>query len=98
MEELVRHTWMLFMDVLENWPALVIVSGILSWVFRRFSKKQEEQLKLIRIEIKRVELMQAIDHDYGLRIASGILDEYVAMGGNHYAHEIYERYKKEKEK
>ncbi|KZK36721.1 Phage protein [Lactococcus cremoris] len=42
--------------------------------------------------------MQAINHDYGLQIASGIFDEYVAMGGNHYAHEIYERYKKEKEK
>lgn len=97
MDALVHEGWLFFKLVIDNWPALLIVSGILSWVFRGFSKKQEEQLKIIRIEIKRVELMQAIDHDYGLRIASSILDEYVAMGGNHYAHEIYERYKKEKE-
>ena len=32
-----------------------------------------------------------------MTIFSGIFDEYTALGGNHYAHEIYERYKEGKE-
>ncbi|MFK4781308.1 hypothetical protein [Lactococcus petauri] len=89
-----RHTWILFLDVLENWPALVIVSGVLSWFYRRFSKQQQSQLNDIQMHIKRIELLQAINHDYGLQVVGGIFDEYEALGGNHYAHDQFERYKK----
>ncbi len=82
------------MDVLENWPALVIVSGVLSWFYRRFSKQQQSQLNDIQMHIKRIELLQAINHDYGLQVVGGIFDEYEALGGNHYAHDQFERYKK----
>ncbi|MEX5279545.1 hypothetical protein RO490_07905 [Lactococcus petauri] len=50
------------------------------------------------MHLKRIELLQAINHDYGLQIVSGIFDEYEALGGNHYAHDRFEKYKKEKEK
>ncbi len=91
-----RHTWILFLDVLENWPALVIVSGVLSWFYRRFSKQQQSQLNDIQMHIKRIELLQAINHDYGLQVVGGIFDEYEALGGNHYAHDQFEQYKKMK--
>lgn len=96
MEEMLRHTWILFMDVLENWPALVTVSLILSWLYRRFTKQQKCQLNDIQMHIKRIELLQAINHDYGLQVVGGIFDEYEALGGNHYAHDQFEQYKKKK--
>ena len=96
MEEMLRHTWILFMDVLENWPALVTVTLILSWLYRRFTKKQQCQLNDIQMHIKRIELLQAINHDYGLQVVGGIFDEYEALGGNHYAHDQFEQYKKKK--
>lgn len=96
MEEMLRHTWILFMDVLENWPYLVIVSLILSWLYRKFTKQQQCQLNDIQIHIKRIELLQAINHDYGLQVVSGIFDEYESLGGNHYAHDCFEKYKKMK--
>ena len=91
MEEMFRHTWILFMDVLENWPALVTVSLILSWLYRRFTKQQQCQLNDIQMHIKRIELLQAINNDYGHHVVGGILDEYEALGGNHYAHDQYEQ-------
>lgn len=97
MEELFRHSWILFLDVLENWPFLVIISIIVGWLYRRVSKKQQSQLKDIQMHIKRIELLQAINHDYGLQVVGGIFDEYEALGGNHYAHDRFEQYKKEKE-
>lgn len=93
---MLRHTWILFMDVLNNWPAVVIVSGFVSWFYRRFTKQQRCQLKDIQMHIKRIELLQAINHDYGLQVVGGIFDEYEALGGNHYAHDQFEQYKKMK--
>lgn len=96
MEELLRHSWVLFLDVIENWTALAIVSIILGWFYRTLSKRQQSQLNDIQMHIKRIELLQAINHDYGLQVVSGIFDEYEALGGNHYAHEQFEQYKKMK--
>lgn len=48
------------------------------------------------MHIKRIELLQAINHDYGLQVVSGIFDEYESLGGNHYAHDCFEKYKKMK--
>ncbi|WP_339000202.1 hypothetical protein VNN37_00540 [Lactococcus garvieae] len=96
MEELLRHSWLLFLDVVENWTALAIVSIILGWFYRTLSKRQQSQLNDIQMHIKRIELLQAINHDYGLQVVSGIFDEYEALGGNHYAHEQFEQYKKMK--
>lgn len=96
MEELLRHSWVLFLDVVENWTALAIVSIILGWFYRTLSKRQQSQLNDIQMHIKRIELLQAINHDYGLQVVSGIFDEYEALGGNHYAHEQFEQYKKMK--
>ncbi len=45
------------------------------------------------MHIKRIELLQAINHDYGLQVVSGIFDEYESLGGNHYAHDYFEKYK-----
>ncbi|WP_100244541.1 hypothetical protein [Lactococcus garvieae] len=81
---------------MKNWPSLVIVTGILSGLYRRFSKKQQSQLKNIQMHIKRMELLQAINNDYGLQVVSGIFDDYEALGGNHYAHDQFEKYKKRK--
>lgn len=94
MEELLRHSWVLFLDIVENWTALAIVSIILGWFYRTLSKRQQSQLNDIQMHIKRIELLQAINHDYGLQVVSGIFDEYEALGGNHYAHEQFEQYKK----
>lgn len=91
-----RHSWVLFLDVIENWTALAIVSIILGWFYRTLSKRQQSQLNDIQMHIKRIELLQAINHDYGLQVVSGIFDEYEALGGNHYAHEQFEQYKKMK--
>lgn len=96
MEELLRHSWVLFLDVIENWTALAIVSIILGWFYRTLSKRQQSQLDDIQMHIKRIELLQAINHDYGLQVVSGIFDDYEALGGNHYAHEQFEQYKKMK--
>lgn len=81
------------MDVLNNWPAVVIVSGVVSWFYRRFTKQQQCQLKDIQMHIKRLELLQAINNDYGLQVVSGIFDDYEALGGNTYAHDQFEKYK-----
>lgn len=84
------------MDVLENWSYLVIIFIIVSWFYRRMAKRQQSQLKDIQMHIKRIELLQAINHDYGLQVVGGIFDEYEALGGNHYAHDQFEQYKKMK--
>ena len=97
MDALVREGWNFFKLVIDNWATLLIISGIFGWMYRRMTKKHEEQLRILLLVVKRVEIGEAINHDYGLRIVSGIFDEYTALGGNHYAHEIYERYKKRKE-
>ena len=97
MDALVHEGWQFFKLIIDNWAALLIVSGIFGWMYRRMTKKQEEQLRILLVVIKRVELGEAINHDYGLQIVSGIFDEYTALGGNHYAHEIYESYKEGKE-
>jgi hypothetical protein len=97
MDELVYEGWKFFKLVIDNWATLLIISGIFGLMYQRMTKKQDEQLKILLVVIKRVELGEAIHHDYGLRVVSKIFDEYTALGGNHYAHEIYERYKKRKE-
>lgn len=104
MENVIKDVISVIRDIINYWPAIVSASGIFALGFRQINKRQdqrdraqEESMKLMRIEIKRIELSQAINHDYGLQIVSSIFDEYVSMGGNHYAHEIYDKYKKEKE-
>ncbi|WP_270265201.1 hypothetical protein [Lactococcus formosensis] len=96
MNELLNHAWIFCLDIINNWPALVTISIIVSWVYRRISKNQQKQLKDIQMHIKRIELLQAINHDYGLQVVSGIFDEYESLGGNHYAHDCFEKYKKMK--
>lgn len=104
MENVIKDVIIVICDIINYWPAIVTASGIVALGFRQINKRQdqrdraqEDSMKLMRIEIKRIELSQAINHDYGLQIVSSIFDEYVSMGGNHYAHEIYDKYKKEKE-
>lgn len=104
MELVIQHALVVVKDVIDNWGAITVVSIIIGGGYRILNKKQEhrdkaqeDQLLLMRQEIKRIELSQAISHDYGLQIVSSIFDEYTALGGNHYAHEIYERYKVGKE-
>lgn len=104
MENVINDVISVIRDIINYWPAIVSASGIVALGFRQINKRQdqrdraqEDSMKLMRIEIKRIELSQAINHDYGLQIVSSIFDEYVAIGGNHYAHEIYDKYKKEKE-
>ena len=104
MDSVIQHALVVVKDVIDNWGAMTVVSIIIGSGYRILNKKQElrdkaqeDQLLIMRQEIKRIELGEAINHDYGLQIVSGIFDEYTALGGNHYAHEIYERYKKGKE-
>ncbi|OJH46658.1 hypothetical protein [Lactococcus lactis] len=104
MESVIQHALVVVKDVIDNWGAITVVSIIIGSGYRILNKKQElrdkaqeDQLLIMRQEIKRIELSQAINHDYGLQIVSSIFDEYTSLDGNHYAHEIYEKYKKEKE-
>ena len=104
MENVIKDVISVIRYIINHWPEIVSASGIVALGFRQIHKRkdqrdraQEETMKLMRIEIKRIELSQAINHDYGLQIVSSIFDEYVSLGGNHYAHEIYDKYKKEKE-
>lgn len=80
MDALVHEGWQFFKLIIDNWAALLIVSGIFGWMYRKITKKQEEQLRILLVVIKRVELGEAIHHDYGLQIVSGIFDEYTALG------------------
>ena len=98
MEQLVHHFLQLFDDVIKYWGGMTIIFGLLGGIYHRLTKRQEEQLKLLRKEIKRLELLHGIDHNYDLQIVSAIFDEYESLGGNHYAHEQFENYKKLKEK
>ncbi|KSU03312.1 prophage pi1 protein 47 [Lactococcus lactis subsp. lactis] len=47
------------------------------------------------MNVKRLELIRAIDHQYSLEVVCQIYDEYISLGGNSYAEEIFEKYKKE---
>ena len=48
------------------------------------------------MNVKRLELIRSIDHQYSLEVVCQIYDEYIGLGGNSYAEEIFEKYKKEK--
>ncbi|WP_415579533.1 hypothetical protein, partial [Lactococcus hircilactis] len=89
MENVIKDVISVIRDIINYWPAIVSSSGIVALGFRQINKRQdqrdraqEDSMKLMRIEIKRIELSQAINHDYGLQIVSSIFDEYVALGGN----------------
>ena len=104
MEVLIHDTLYFIRDIIDYWPAIVTASGIVALGYRKLNKRQderdkaqEEQLLVMRQEIKRIEFMQAVTLDYGLQIVGSIFDEYEEMGGNHYLHSVYEKYKKEKE-
>lgn len=104
MEEVIHDALYFIRDIINYWPAIISASGIVALGFRKLNKRQderdksqEEQLLVMRQEIKRVEFMQAVTLDYGLQIVGSIFDEYEEMGGNHYLHSVYEQYKKEKE-
>ncbi len=104
MEVLIHDTLYFIRDIIDYWPAIISASGIVALGYRKLNKRQderdkaqEEQLLVMRQEIKRIEFMQAVTLDYGLQIVGSIFDEYEEMGGNHYLHSVYEKYKKEKE-
>ena len=104
MEVLIHDALYFMRDIINYWPAIVSASGIVALGYRKLNKRQderdkaqEEQLLVMRQEIKRIEFMQAVTLDYGLQIVGSIFDEYEEMGGNHYLHSVYEKYKKEKE-
>lgn len=60
-------------------------------------KEQKTQLHKMEIVVKRIELNQAIDHDFGVEIVGELLDEYRAMGGNSYMIKKSDKYFREKE-
>lgn len=104
MEVLIYDALYFIRDIINYWPAIVSASGIVALGYRKLNKRQderdkaqEEQMLVMRQEIKRIEFMQAVTLDYGLQIVGSIFDEYEEMGGNHYLHSIYEKYRKEKE-
>lgn len=96
MENLINESGVLIVEVLKNLSAIGILVGFFSWLHRRFTAHQRKQLEDIQMHIKRLELLQAIDHDYGLQVVGGIFDEYEKLGGNHYAHDLFEDYKRKK--
>lgn len=60
-------------------------------------KEQKKQLHKLEIVVKRIELNQAIDHDFGSEIVGELLDEYREMGGNSYMIKKSDKYFREKE-
>lgn len=60
-------------------------------------KEQKSQLHKLEIVVKRIELNQAIDHDFGVEIVGELLDEYREMGGNSYMIKKSDKYFREKE-
>lgn len=60
-------------------------------------KEQKKQLHKLEIVVKRIELNQAIDHDFGVEIVGELLDEYRELGGNSYMIKKSDKYFREKE-
>lgn len=60
-------------------------------------KEQKSQLHKMEIVVKRIELNQAIDHDFGVEIVGELLDEYRELGGNSYMIKKSDKYFREKE-
>lgn len=59
-------------------------------------KEQKKQLHKMEIVVKRIELNQAIDHDFGPEIVGELINEYYEMGGNSYMSEKAKKYFREK--
>lgn len=82
---------------LNHWGSIVVIFGIVSGVGKYILKILRSELYAMHMNVKRIELTQAIDHDYPLEVVCQIYDDYVALGGNSYAKTLFEEYKEKKE-
>lgn len=77
--------------------AIIAISGVFWRMFKYFSKKMDEHYAKLEVMLLRTELLQAIEHDYGIENVSQVYDLYHKAGGNSYGTTRYEQYLKEKE-
>jgi hypothetical protein len=98
MEEIEKEGLKLFTAVVTHWGTVMAISAIVSLAYRRFTKRQNQFNHDMAVDVKRLEVCRAIDNDYGLPLVSELVKEYEDMGGNHYVHALFEKYKEKKMK
>jgi uncharacterized membrane protein len=96
MNTLLKDPLSTFLFLINHWSAVLIVFGIISGLAKYFLSSLQKEVKDMRMNVKRLELIRAIDHDYSFEVVCQIYDEYVLLGGNSYAQEIFEKYKERK--
>ena len=96
MNNILRDPLTTFLFVINHWSIILILFGILTGLAKYFLGSIHKEIKQMRMNVKRLELIRSIDHQYSLEVVCQIYDEYISLGGNSYAEEIFEKYKKEK--
>lgn len=97
MNQFFKDPLMACLFFLNHWGSIVVIFGIVSGVGKYILRILHTELNEMRINIKRIELTQAIEQGYPLEVVCQIYDEYDALGGNSYAHTLFEEYKEKKE-
>lgn len=95
MNNILKDPLTTFLFVINHWSTILILFGILSGLAKYFLGSIHKDVKQMRMNVKRLELIRVIDHQYSLEVVCQIYDEYISLGGNSYAEEIFEKYKKE---
>lgn len=96
MNNILRDPLTTFLFVINHWSTILILLGIITGLTKYFLGSIHKEVKQMRMNVKRLELIRSIDHKYSLEVVCQIYDEYISLGGNSYAEEIFEKYKKEK--
>lgn len=96
MNNILKDPLSTFLFIINHWSSILILFGILSGLAKYFIGSIHKDVKQTSMNVKRLELIRAIDHQYSLEVVCQIYDEYINLGGNSYAQEIFEKYKKEK--
>lgn len=93
MNSILRDPLTTFLFVINHWSIILILFGILTGLAKYFLGSIHKEIKQMRMNVKRLELIRSIDHQYSLEVVCQIYDEYIGLGGNSYAEEIFEKYK-----
>lgn len=97
MNDILKDPLSTFLFVINHWSTFLILSGILTGSGKYFIRTLRKEMKQTRMNVKRLELIRAIDHHYSLEVICQIYDEYIVLGGNSYAEKLFEQYKEKNE-
>lgn len=95
MNNILKDPFTTFLFVINHWSTMLIIFGLISGLAKYFLGSIHKEVKQMRMNVKRLELIRAIDHRYSFEVVCQIYDEYVQLGGNSYAEEIFEKYREE---